>query len=168
MNKPIHRDLAEAIEDQLADVGVMTQLTLVPNIDALLQTLKAQEFDMAIVEVAPPGDPDFYDFWSQEAIIRGQNFGGWNQRRASEALENGRKLWDVEERRPYYDVFLSRYDNDLPALTLYQHVYSYALSGDVNRAEIGLINHPRDRYETVTDWFLLYRDVTISCSPKGA
>ena len=34
------------------------------------------------VEIAPPSDPDLYDFWSQEAMVRGQNFPGWNNRRA--------------------------------------------------------------------------------------
>ncbi|MCZ7665928.1 MAG: hypothetical protein M5U34_01140 [Chloroflexi bacterium] len=55
------------------------------------------------------------------------------------------------------------YNQSLPALTLYQHVYTYALSPAVNEAEIGLITTPRDRYKTWTHWFLLYRDVAVLC-----
>jgi ABC-type transport system substrate-binding protein len=110
-----------------------------------------------------PADPDLYDFWSQEALISGQGYAGWNHQRASEALENGRREWLMEDRRPYYDAFLRYFDEDLPALTLFQHVRTYALSAEVNQAEIGRIDRPRDRFDTFADWFLLYREVTVSC-----
>ena len=55
------------------------------------------------------------------------------------------------------------YDNDLPALTLYQHVYTYGLSTEVQQADIGRIDTPRDRYETLGQWFLLFRVVASAC-----
>lgn len=168
LNNPTQRGLAETLAAQWAQVGVAPQLSFFSTAGDLRQALAEGAFDVALVDVAPPGDPDLYDFWSQEAIVRGQNFGGWNRRRASEALESGRQVWGVAERRPYYQSFLRLYDQDLPALTLYQHVYTYALSGDVNRAEIGRIDHPRDRYATLSDWFLLYRDVTVACPAPEA
>ncbi len=72
-------------------------------------------------------------------------------------------MWDVGERRRYYQAFLQYFSNDLPALTLYQHAYTYAVSESVNELEIGRIDHPRDRYETLANWFLLYRDVAVAC-----
>lgn len=163
LDDPTHRALAEAIAAQWALVGVAPQVSFFSAGTDLRQALAARDFDVALVDVAPPGDPDLYDFWSQEAIVRGQNYAGWNRRRASEALESARQVWDVAERRPYYQTFLRLYDQDLPALTLYQHVYTYALSSVVNQAEIGRIDHPRERYATFADWFLLYRDVAVAC-----
>jgi peptide/nickel transport system substrate-binding protein len=173
INDPTQAALAQAIAAQWASVGVETQVSLTSGLDELRQALSSRAFDVALVDIAPPGDPDLYDFWSQEAIIRGQNYAGWNNRRASEALESGRQQWAVADRRPAYDNFLRSYDSDLPALTLFQHVYTYGLSeevqqvsgsgGDVQPAEIGLIIHPRDRYKTFADWFLFYRDVTVGC-----
>jgi ABC-type transport system substrate-binding protein len=168
LDVPQQRDLAESIADQWQEVGVAASVTTVDEVSELRSELSNHEFDIALVEVAPAGDPDLYDFWSQEAIVSGQNYTGWNQQRASEALENGRRLWDRSERRPYYDAFLSHYDGDIPALTLYQHVYTYALSGEVHMAEIGRINQPRDRYNTLSDWFLLYRDITVSCPAEAS
>ncbi|MCA9918637.1 MAG: hypothetical protein KC445_11835, partial [Anaerolineales bacterium] len=75
----------------------------------------------------------------------------------------GRQVWGVGERRPSYNTFLSIFADQVPAVTLYQHVYTYALSSDVNQAEVGPIYEPRDRYQTFASWFLLYRDITISC-----
>jgi peptide/nickel transport system substrate-binding protein len=166
LNQSMQRDLAQAIAAQWAEVGVGSQLELVQDFAQLQQKLVERAFDVALVEIAPPGDPDYYDFWSQEAIIRGHNYAGWNNQRASIALENGRRKWSIDERRPLYDAWLSYYDDALPALTLFQHVNTFALSGEVNNAEIGRVDHPRDRYQTLADWFLLYRDVTVSC-PEG-
>lgn len=163
LDEPTHRAVAQAIANQWANLGVGTELILLPEVAELRQVLTERAFDVAVVDVRPPGDPDLYDFWSQEAIVRGQNYAGWNNRRASEALESARQVWPVEARRPHYETFLRLYDGDLPALTLYQHVRTYGLSKEVNQAEIGRIDHPRDRYETLPQWFLLYRDVSVSC-----
>ena len=117
----------------------------------------------ALVTVTPAGDPDLYDFWSQEAIIRGQNYSGWNNRRASEALETARQTWDPAVRAEEYDRFQRLFASELPALTLFQHSYTYAISAGVNEVSIGRIDSPRERYETMPQWFFLYRDVTVIC-----
>jgi peptide/nickel transport system substrate-binding protein len=167
LNTPTNRLLAEAIGEQWSALGIGVQLSLAADLPELRQWLAERQFDAALVDVRPPRDPDLYDFWSQEAIIRGQNFAGWNNRRASEALEQARQTWGQTNRRPFYDTFLRLYDTDLPALTLFQHVYVYGLSDEVHEAEIGRIHHPRDRYKTMANWFLLFRDVTVSCPDEA-
>ncbi len=163
-----HEPLAEEIAWQWADIGIDTVVETAVDGVALRASLAEGDFDVALVDVTPPVDPDLYDFWSQEAIIRGQNYGRWNNRNASEALENGRQIWPVAERRPYYDTFLRLFNSDLPALTLYQHATTYTLSPTVEQAEIGKITQPRDRYKTFAQWFLLYRDVSIVCPVEDA
>lgn len=168
LDAPTSRALAQTLAGQWAAVGIDTQLTLTTTVSARQQLLAERAFDVALVDITPPADPDLYDFWSQEAIIRGQNYAAWNNRRASEALEDARQVWGINERRPFYETFLRLYNDDLPALTLYQHVYTYALHQSVNLAEIGRIVTPRDRYNTFANWFLLYRDVTIACPVEAA
>ncbi len=158
-----YRALAQNLQAQWTAVNVNTLIITVPSAMALRESLTSGEFDVALIDVIPPTDPDLYDFWSQEALVRGQNYARWNNRRASEALEGGRQVWAVDERRPYYDTFLRLFDAQLPALTLYQHVTTYALNSDVKQVEVNLLQTPRDRYVTFAQWFLLYRDVTVSC-----
>lgn len=157
-----YRRVAEELASQWAAAGVGVEVNPV-DAETYTAALRDRDFDVALAEVAAPGDPDLYDFWSQEAIVRGQNYARWNHRRASEALEQARQLWEVGERRRYYEAFLQYFSRELPALTLYQHAYTYAVSESVNELEIGRIDHPRDRYETLADWFLLYRDVAVAC-----
>ncbi len=163
LNSDVQQRLAQAVATQWENLGVAVVVETAVSITDLREKLAARDFDVALVDITPSIDPDLYDFWSQEAIIRGQNYGAWNNRRASEALEAGRQVWGVGERRPYYNTFLTIYADQVPAITLYQHVYTYALSSEVNQAEVGPIYEPRDRYQTFANWFLLYRDVTIAC-----
>ena len=163
LDTAVQQRLAQEVAAQWGNLGVAVAVETAVSITDLRDKLAARDFDVALVDITPSIDPDLYDFWSQEAIVRGQNFGGWNNRRASEALEAGRQVWGLAERRPSYSTFLSIYANQVPAVTLYQHVYTYVLSSEVEQADIGPIYQPRDRYQSFANWFLLYRDVTISC-----
>jgi peptide/nickel transport system substrate-binding protein len=157
-----HRALADLIAVQWANVGVETEIETVRPV-SLTAVLAERAYDVAIIEVTPPGDPDLYDFWSQEAIIRGQNYGGWNNRRASEALEFARQLNTQDERLPYYEAFLRFYDTDLPALTLYQPVVTYGLAEEIEGADVGRFSSPRERYDTLAGWFVAYEEMAIPC-----
>lgn len=152
-----------ALTEQWTELGVGLDVTLVEDGAALRQMLQEGAFDIALVDVVPTHDPDLYDFWSQEAIVRGQNFGQWNNRRASEALENGRKLWTRAERRPYYDTFLRLYNSDMPAFSLYQYISTFVVHPDVSGVLLGVINTPRDKYATFHQWYLLEEETAVSC-----
>lgn len=158
----VHNALGASIVASLREIGVGVTLTALSS-EELATALQNRAFELALVDVRPPADPDLYDFWSQEAIVRGQNYAGWNARQASEALESGRQLWPLEERQQAYGEFLKWYDQAVPALTLLQYVSSYGLSDVVNSAEIGLINTPRDRYKTLADWTIATREVAVDC-----
>ncbi len=161
------RATAIDIAAQWADIGVNT--ILVPTlVEELSDRLEEGGFDIALVEVEPTSDPDLYDFWSQEAIVRGQNYGGWNNRRASEALESARQLHSPADRKPYYEIFLNIFDEELPALTLFQHVRSYGISSAVEEVDIGNFNSSREIYESFAKWFFFYREVAVACSGEGA
>ena len=162
-NTPTNRALAEEIEEQWKELGVAPLMSLFSDWKDFRRALTSGNFDVALVDVAPPGDPDLYDFWSQEAIVRGQNYAGWNRRRASEALEEGRRVWLESERAPYYDQFLRYYDEDIPELSLYQHIFTYAVDGSVEGISIGEINDVRDRYTSLASWILAYEDILVVC-----
>ncbi|MBP8001996.1 MAG: peptide ABC transporter substrate-binding protein [Chloroflexi bacterium] len=161
--------LAANMALQWAELGITVNLTTL-DITEFYEALNNRAFDMALANVAPTVDPDLYDFWSQEAILKGQNYGGWNNRRASEAMEQARQLWTWEERKPLYDTFLGAYANELPALTIYQQVMTYGISetvfqagtGWVDRADIGVLRQPRGRYQTLAHWFVAFTEVECS------
>lgn len=160
---PTNRVVAEEIEEQWKAIGVAPLMTLYSDWRDFRRALANNDFDVALVDVSPSGDPDLYDFWSQEAIVRGQNYAGWNRRRASEALEDGRRVWSINEREPFYNAFLRYYDEDLPELSLFQHIYTYAVNETVEGISIGRIDNARDRYASLADWIMAYEDITVIC-----
>ncbi|MFN2134368.1 MAG: ABC transporter substrate-binding protein [Candidatus Promineifilaceae bacterium] len=160
---PTNRALAAAVETELEQAGAAPLLSLFSDWRDYRRALADGEFDLALVDVDAPGDPDLYDFWSQEAIIRGQNYAGWNRRRASEALEDGRRAWTVAERKPFYEAFLRLYSEDLPEVTLFQHIYTYAVRDSIEGVEIGRIDDTRDRYASLASWIVAYENLAVLC-----
>jgi peptide/nickel transport system substrate-binding protein len=158
------RAVVTAVADQWTGLGIEIAIALEPNIEALRATLGNGEFDVALVDIAPSYDPDLYDFWSQEAIVRGQNYGKWNNRRASEALENGRQVWNREQRHAYYDTFIRIYDVELPALTLYQQINTVLISEDIQAVNLGIIQTPRDHYRNFPQWFVNVEEQDVPCN----
>jgi peptide/nickel transport system substrate-binding protein len=165
-NTPTNRAVAEEIEVQWKELGISPLMNLFSDWRDFRRALSNGDFDVALVNVRPSGDPDLYDFWSQEAIIQGQNYAGWNRRRASEALEEARQIWPADERLPLYQAFLRYYDEDLPELSLYQHIYTYAVNGSVEGISIGRIDDTRDRYTSLANWIMSYQDITVVCPEK--
>ncbi len=168
LDTPTNQALAAGIAAQWAKLGVGVTPTPMADWTTFREALAARNFDVALVDIKPPADPDLYDFWSQEAIVRGQNYAGWNSRRASEALEAGRKLWTEAERKPFYDTFLQLYNEALPELTLFHHVSTYAATDSIDTLDIGKIDQPRDRYTSLPFWFLAEREVPVACSAETA
>ena len=154
--------LANEIAGAWQVVGITTEFNISTS-SVFAEALQSGEFDVAIVDIEPIGDPDLYDFWSQEAIIDGQNYGSWNNRFASEALEQARKLTTVDERKPYYDTFLRLFREDLPALTLFQHVGSFGISDAVEGVDIGRIDSVRERYDSFAEWIMFHSEVASPC-----
>lgn len=165
-NDPLQLEVAELIAEQWEQVGIGSEIIQADR-QSLEELLTEGEFDVALLEITPIGDPDLYDFWSQEAILVGQNYGSWNNRRASEALETARKLSTTEERKPYYDSFIKQFDADLPAITLSQSLSTYGIVEEVREVEIGVITEPRDRYKTFATWFRFFREIPTVC-PENA
>ena len=94
-------------------------------------------------------------------MIRGQIFGGWNNRRASEAARDRTPTFSQAERHLLRGL-LRQFDSDLPALTLYQHVAIYMLSNKVNQVEIGRVwGTARSVPHFFPSWFLNFRDIAV-------
>jgi ABC-type transport system substrate-binding protein len=107
------------------------------------------------------GDPDLYSFWSESAAEEGQNYGNWMDRRASQLLEEARQLSNVGQRTIRYYRFQQIFAEQVPALLLYHHTYSYGVSDQVQQVTMGPLTHAADRFATVGDWFLVWREVII-------
>jgi peptide/nickel transport system substrate-binding protein len=159
---PVHAALFEAIRNDWARLGVEVLPRPVGYDELVDDYLEPREYQAALVDInlSRYPDPDPYPFWDQAQSTGGQNYAMWNDRRASEFLEQARITVDVGERARAYRNFQVRFTAEMPALPLYYPVYSYAVDGQVQGVQVGPLIDPSDRFATVPTWFLLARRST--------
>ncbi len=105
----LHTQIAEKIQESWAQIDVDVELEPVPYAD-LASALSARDYDAALVDLnlSRFPDPDPYPFWHQAQITGGQNYAQWDDRVASEYLEQARVTLDIEERARLYRNFQVR------------------------------------------------------------
>jgi peptide/nickel transport system substrate-binding protein len=164
----LHYSIAEAIQRDYAKLNVQVNLEPLTYEELLTNRLETRTFESALIELnfSRSPDPDPYPFWDQAQATGGQNFSQWDNRMASEYLEQARVTTDLTERAHFYGNFQVLYTEDLPALPLYSPVYSYAISQSVQGVQVGALFDSSDRFVTVSEWFLLARPVRAEANPE--
>jgi peptide/nickel transport system substrate-binding protein len=155
----LHRQMAESIRADWAKIGVSVQLVAVGYEVLLTDYLESGNYDAALVELNMAGtpDPDPYPFWHQAEANGGQNYSGWDDRRASEYLEQARVSISQNQRTRLYRNFQTHFNLELPSLPLYYPVSNFALSAQVQGVSVGPLLQASDRLANIHEWFLVAR-----------
>jgi peptide/nickel transport system substrate-binding protein len=153
----VNQGIAEAIQADWLKLGVKANLKPVPFDELMSNYLEPRTYQAALVtlNLARAPDPDPYPFWDQAQISGGQNYAQWNDRQASEFLEQARITTDLGERARLYRNFQVRFTKDLPALPLFYPVYSYGVDAQLQNVRIGSFTDPSDRFSTLPQWYLV-------------
>ena len=138
-------------------LGIQVNLKALPYDQLVTEHLDTRNYQAALVDLnlSHSPDPDPYPFWHQTQVSSGQNYSNWDDRQASEYIEQARITTDLAERTRLYNNFQVRWSQELPALPLFYPVYTYAVSGDIQGVSIGPILEPADRFNHVTNWYLV-------------
>lgn len=154
---PQHAALADAIQRDWSRLGVEVKPKAVPYDEIVSNYLEPRTYQAALVDLSLTRfpDPDPYPFWDQAQISAGQNYAKWDDRQASEYLEQARVTTDLGERTKAYRNFQVRFTKEMPALPLYFPVYSYGVDGEVQGVQMGPLFDPSYRLSTIDTWYLL-------------
>jgi peptide/nickel transport system substrate-binding protein len=155
----VHTKIAETIRDEWAQIGVHVELQAVPYDKLATDFLASRTYQAALVDLnlARTPDPDPYPFWHQAEATGGQNYSQWDNRAASEYLEQARVTADYSLRTRLYRNFQVVFAKELPALPLFAPVYSYGVDSQVQGVQIAALYDPSDRLATFSSWYLLTR-----------
>ncbi len=147
---------AEFIQQAWGLIGVETTLNVVSSPSLQSEVLRERSYDILLSgEFLANGDPDLYPFWhSSQSDYPGLNIALYQNRKVDTLIEEARTAIDTETRGAKYRELQALLIEDLPALFLYQPTYTYALSSDVQGADIQSITDPSDRFAGVVDWYL--------------
>lgn len=157
---PIFASMGQAMAKQWATRGIGVQVA--PLGAGLSDHLRTRDFQAVLVELLLSGDPDPYPLWHQTQIGGGQNYSGWDNREASEALEQARYLTDRNQRKTYYQVFQRAFVEETPALIIACPTYTYAVDKSVRNVQIGPMVSPSDRFRSFPDWYINTRRVIVA------
>jgi len=153
---PVRTQMVRAIAEQLDAVGIRVIPETMPWETLVSEQLRLRRYDAVLSGWQNlPVDPDLYPYWhSSQADEDGLNFCNYIDETADDLLAEGRSTTDEERRLNLYLDFQDLYAEDVPALLLYQPVYSYAVDQSVNEVQLGAMRNAGDRFATISDWYI--------------
>ncbi|MBN1667205.1 MAG: peptide ABC transporter substrate-binding protein [Anaerolineales bacterium] len=159
----LHTAMAEQIQGSWQAIGVAVRLQALPYDELVSDHLEPRLFHAVLIDLSlmRTPDPDPYPFWHQTQATAGQNYALWNDRQASEYLEQARIIVDPLERTRLYRNFQVRFVNEMPALPLFYPMYTYAVGSEVQGIGFGPLFDPSDRFKDVHQWFLYSEQVVV-------
>jgi peptide/nickel transport system substrate-binding protein len=162
-----YEPIAQAIASDWRAIGVGVELNPMPYEDVVSAYLEPRAYQAALVDLnfSRTPDPDPYPFWHQAQITGGQNYAKWDDRQASEYLEQSRIEVDIEERTRLYNNFQVRFASELPSLPLFYPIYNYAVDEQIQGVTMGPLYDPSDRLVTAPQWFLLAGRAPVENTP---
>lgn len=127
-------------------------------------TVSEHNYEAVLYGISIGVDPDVFAYWdSSQADIRSSNrlnLSEYKNTAADASLEAGRTRLNPALRVVKYKAFLDAWQQDNPALGLYQPRSLYVTSGAV----VGLVDHtlntPTDRFNNVQNWQIRLAKVT--------
>jgi peptide/nickel transport system substrate-binding protein len=152
-----YEPIAQAIASDWREIGVGVELRPMAYEEVVSAYLEPRAYQAALVDLnfSKTPDPDPYPFWHQAQITGGQNYAKWDDRQASEYLEQARIEVDIAERTRLYNNFQVRFASELPSLPLFYPIYNYAVDEQIQGITMGPLYDPSDRLATAPRWFLL-------------
>jgi len=153
----LHTRLAQVIQANWAAIGVDVKIQPVSYESLLQDYLTPRSYQAALVDLdfTRSYDPDPYPFWHQAEATGGQNYSQWDNRTASEYLEEARVTADQNVRLRLYRNFQVVFSQELPALPLFYPVYTYSVDVRVQGVQLAPLYEPSDRFNNISDWYLV-------------
>jgi peptide/nickel transport system substrate-binding protein len=144
-------------------IGIAVTLAKL-SVDDFQTVVTAHQYDAVLSSVPIGVDPDVYIYWdSSQADIRSTsrpNLSEYNSPIADSALEAGRTRLDPSLRVIKYRPFLQAWQQDNPALGLYQPQLQYVSHDPIYGLNDHTINVDADRYDNVNNWMIRTAQVT--------
>jgi peptide/nickel transport system substrate-binding protein len=166
-DEPTRVALANEIIKGWQAIGVKATVQPMPGASLVPTVLQPRQFDAVLYEWRTlSNDPDQYENWHESQIPSatnpGQNYSGLKDRDISEVLEAARKTSDQVKRAELYRKFQERFADLVPALLLYNPIYSYGIDARVRGVQLAPLLAPSDRFRNIAQWYLKTKRATYS------
>ena len=162
-NNAEYLKVASELKSYWAKIGVNLSIINLDQTD-FNNALQAHQYDSVLYGITIGTDPDVFVYWdsSQASItsVTHLNLSEYNNPIADESLEEGRTRLNPQLRIIKYEGFLKVWQNDLPALGLYQPRNLYITKGPLYGLTRSQINTSAGRLNNVNNWEINQAEVT--------
>ena len=161
-NNGENRMVVWQLQRQWREAGVKLDIRL-ENSDDFQSTISQHDYDAVLDGIAIGVDPDVFVYWdSSQTDVRSSrlNLSEYKNPKADTALEAGRTRLDPALRIIKYRPFLKAWQQDAPAIGLYQPRLLYLTNGNVAGLSNNPISRPTDRFINVQNWEIRQAKVT--------
>ncbi len=150
------------LKKQWRAVGVNLQ-PIFESAETYSATLQSHSYDSTLEGISIGVDPDVFVYWDSSQYdprSTGLNLSEYNNATADSALDQGRTRLNPALRVIKYAPFLAVWQQDNPALGLYQPRFIYITRGTVYGLGNHEINSAPNRFNNVQNWEILRAGVT--------
>ncbi|MBN2225292.1 MAG: peptide-binding protein [Deltaproteobacteria bacterium] len=142
---------AEIIQNKLKDVGIKVNIRIVEWAAFLSEFIEPKDFEAVILGWNILQDPDLYDVWHSSKIGPNElNHISFTNAEVDRLLEQGRRTFDRDERKKYYDRMQEILAEEAPYVFLY---VPYALPAISARFK-GIEPAPAGISYNFTQWYV--------------
>lgn len=155
IDQPEIMAVAEELERTWEQMNADVTVEAVPAREIQAGTIKNRDYDALLFGIILGPDPDPYPFWhSSQAKHPGLNLSVYKNKTVDGLLEAARETADTNVRVEKYREFQQILANELPAIFLYNPVYTYVHDKKLQGVESTFITRPSDRFRDVTSWYI--------------
>jgi peptide/nickel transport system substrate-binding protein len=150
-----NRYVATQLQQQWRAVGADVEISF-QDAGNLQDTATFHNYDALLYGISIGVDPDVFVYWdSSQASLNSPshlNFSEYSSAAADNSLEAGRTRSDAALRAIKYKPFLQAWQQDAPALGLYQPRFLYVTHEPIYGLTTHTINEGSDRFDNVQNW----------------
>jgi peptide/nickel transport system substrate-binding protein len=161
---PLSARIVDEIAAQWKEIGVGVAKVPLSQGELANVYLRPRSFQAALyswLDITP--DPDLYPFFhSTQTADPGQNFTQFHSRDIDEILEEARQTMDVVRRHELYARLQEILADEVPAIFLYQPVYTMGVNEEVKGVTLAPVRTPSDRFQSIAGWYVQMRRVVAS------
>jgi peptide/nickel transport system substrate-binding protein len=163
-NTPENQLVTKQLQTDWKQVGLNLNVQLLQPTD-FQSSVSYHDYDAILAPITIGIDPDVFVYWdSSQADLRSTNrlnLSEWDNPTVDTALESGRTRLNPAERIIKYQPFLQAWQQQSPALGLYQPRLLYLTNGTVGGLNTEQLSSPTDRFNNVQNWEIRQAKVTI-------
>lgn len=147
-------EVAKMLKEQWEPLGVEISVEALPT-QELQQTIKERNYEMLLFGAILNMDPDPFSLWhSSQKRDPGLNLTLYDNKTVDTLLEEARKTLNPLERAAKYDEFQKLVTEDVPAIFLYNPLYTHGQAKKIKGADGKLISLPSERFVNVEQWYI--------------